>query len=66
MNRGMWTASWRFSLVLSRDYEKEDESRTLSDSGAERDLTPGQFLVLYDAEVVLGGGIICEAQHSML
>jgi len=52
--------------VLSRDYEKEDESRTLSDSGAERDLTPGQFLVLYDAEVVLGGGIICEAQHSML
>ncbi len=32
----------------------------------QRDVTPGQFLVLYDGEVVLGGGVICKAQESML
>nr|HID14641.1 tRNA 2-thiouridine(34) synthase MnmA [Anaerolineae bacterium] len=32
----------------------------------QRDITPGQFLVLYDGEVVLGGGVICKAQESML
>lgn len=32
----------------------------------QRDITPGQFLVLYDGEVVLGGGHICKAQESML
>jgi tRNA-specific 2-thiouridylase len=32
----------------------------------QRDITPGQFLVLYDGEVVLGGGCICKAQGSML
>lgn len=32
----------------------------------QRDITPGQFLVLYDGEVVLGGGVICMAQKSML
>jgi tRNA-specific 2-thiouridylase len=32
----------------------------------QRDITPGQFLVLYDDEVVLGGGIICKSQNSML
>jgi len=32
----------------------------------QRDITPGQFLVLYDGEVVLGGGVICKAQQSML
>jgi len=32
----------------------------------QRDITPGQFLVLYDGEVVLGGGSICKAQQSML
>lgn len=62
----MWIASWRFSLALSRDYEKEDEPRALNGGDAERNITPGQFLVSYHAEVVLGGGIICEAQNSML
>jgi len=32
----------------------------------QRDITPGQFLVLYDGEAVLGGGVICKAQESML
>lgn len=33
---------------------------------AQRDITPGQFLVLYRGDVVLGGGVICEAQNSVL
>jgi len=32
----------------------------------QRDITPGQFLVLYEDDVVLGGGIICNSQNSML
>jgi tRNA-specific 2-thiouridylase len=32
----------------------------------QRDITPGQFLVLYDGEIVLGGGVICKSQRSML
>jgi len=32
----------------------------------QRDITPGQFLVLYDGEIVLGGGVICKSQESML
>ncbi len=32
----------------------------------QRDLTPGQFLVLYEGEVVLGGGAICMAHESVL
>lgn len=32
----------------------------------QRDVTPGQFLVLYDGDVVLGGGAICRAQKSVL
>lgn len=32
----------------------------------QRGITPGQFLVLYEADVVLGGGIICEAQNYVL
>lgn len=32
----------------------------------QRDITPGQFLVLYDDDLVLGGGAICRAQKSVL
>jgi tRNA-specific 2-thiouridylase len=32
----------------------------------QRDLTPGQFLVLYEGEIVLGGGVICTAHESVL
>lgn len=32
----------------------------------QRDLTPGQFLVLYEGEVVLGGGVICMASEFVL
>jgi tRNA-specific 2-thiouridylase len=32
----------------------------------QRDITPGQFLVLYDGEVVLGGGVICKAEQPVL
>lgn len=32
----------------------------------QRDITPGQFLVLYDEEIVVGGGAICEARRPML
>lgn len=35
-------------------------------SETQRDVTPGQFLVLYRGDIVLGGGTICEAQNSML
>jgi len=33
---------------------------------SQRGIAPGQFLVLYDGKVVLGGGAICKAQESML
>ncbi len=32
----------------------------------QRDITPGQFLVLYVGEMVLGGGVICKAQKTVL
>jgi tRNA-specific 2-thiouridylase len=32
----------------------------------QHDITPGQFLVLYDEEIVVGGGAICEARRPML
>ncbi len=33
---------------------------------AQRDITPGQSLVLYEGDVVLSGGVICETQDSVL
>jgi tRNA-specific 2-thiouridylase len=35
-------------------------------AASQRDITPGQFLVLYEGEVVLGGGTICMPRESML
>ncbi|MDY7077125.1 MAG: tRNA 2-thiouridine(34) synthase MnmA [Chloroflexota bacterium] len=35
-------------------------------ASSQRDITPGQFLVLYDGKVVLGGGAICKAQRPVL
>ncbi len=35
-------------------------------SASQRDITPGQFLVLYDGEIVLGGGTICMPHESMI
>jgi tRNA-specific 2-thiouridylase len=35
-------------------------------ASSQRDITPGQFLVLYDGEIVLGGGVICKSQQFML
>jgi tRNA-specific 2-thiouridylase len=32
----------------------------------QRDITPGQFLVLYEGETVLGGGTICTPAESMI
>ncbi|MFL7793096.1 MAG: tRNA 2-thiouridine(34) synthase MnmA [Anaerolineae bacterium] len=33
---------------------------------SQRDITPGQFLVLYDNEILMGGGSICMRQKSMI
>ncbi len=32
----------------------------------QRDVTPGQYLVLYDGEVTLGGGVICASSEFVL
>jgi tRNA-specific 2-thiouridylase len=45
--------------------ESGARTRVVFDS-PRRDIAPGQSLVLYHDDVVLGGGIICEAQNSML
>lgn len=39
---------------------------TVHFSETQRDITPGQSLVLYDGNVVLGGGIICESRLPVL
>ena len=43
-----------------------DERARVRFASPQRDVTPGQFLVLYDGEIALGGGVICKAQESML
>jgi tRNA-specific 2-thiouridylase len=43
-----------------------DEQAVVRFDEPQRDITPGQFLVLYEGEVVLGGGVICEAQNPVL
>jgi tRNA-specific 2-thiouridylase len=35
-------------------------------ASVQRDITPGQFLVLYQGEVVLGGGTICKTLRPVL
>jgi tRNA-specific 2-thiouridylase len=35
-------------------------------ASVQRDITPGQFLVLYQGEVVLGGGMICKTLRPVL
>jgi tRNA-specific 2-thiouridylase len=43
-----------------------EERATVAFDDPQRDITPGQFLVVYDGDVVLGGGVICTPQNSML
>ena len=33
---------------------------------SQRDITPGQFLVLYDSDILLGGGSICMRREDVL
>ncbi len=66
----------RFRAEAQIRYRADPASVTVSSMPGERanvqfdepqmGITPGQFLVLYEGDVVLGGGAICEAQNSVL
>jgi tRNA-specific 2-thiouridylase len=70
------TPSTPFSAVAQIRYRAQPAGVTVTPSpgerahvrfaGSQRGVTPGQFLVLYDGDIVLGGGTICMPGKSML